>query len=328
MANTLGRRSVLTAIGAAIVGTPAFSQGAYPTRPIRMIVPFSAGTGSDGLMRAMSGALGDALGTTILIDNRPGAGGMLGSTAGAKAKPDGYTVLLATQALGTAVHMTASPPFDPSKDLLPVVKVADAPFIILVGRDSKFDSFQAIVSAGKLASTKLTFATNGPGSASHLGTEILKREFGFDATAVPYKDSPQAMLDASQGRVSFAFANVPIARGLLATGDLRIVATGAAVRMPAYPTVPTFAELLNKPDFTYGAWYGFVVPAETPRQVVVRLEEAIIKVLSDPAIKESVERALGGGIVAITRSEPFGRRMREEKEYYGKLMADLGVSAR
>lgn len=313
-------------VGLTLSAAPVRAQESWPARPIHIVVPFSPGTAVDGIGRAVGDYLAREWKASVVVENREGAGGIVGSAAVAGARPDGYTLLLGTQAIVTAIFLSPTPPFDPVRDFAPLVKVGSAPLVLFVSRDSKYPSLAALVADARANPQALSYAHAGPGSSGHLGTEVLKRALGFAARDIGYKAQPQAMIDTVTGRVSFAMANVPVARAQLEAGTLRALGTGARTRMANLPNVPTFAEVVGQPDFELGVWYGFVMPAGTPAPLQARLREGIVKAVADPAVRRLVENALGGGTVEIEDSARFATRIREEKETYRKLIADLGLT--
>ena len=302
------------------------AQESWPSRPIHFIVPFSPGTAVDGMARIIGASIGKDLNVSIVVENKEGASGIVGSAYGANAKADGYTVLMGTQAIVTAIFFTPTMPFDPVRDLAPIVKVGTAPSVMFTATHSRFTNFATLLAEAKARPEALSYAHAGPGSSGHLGGEVIMKAFGFQARGIGYKTQPQAMIDTVTSRVDFAMANVPVARAQLDAGTLRPLAVGSRTRMPGLPQTPTLAELLKQPDFELGNWYGYLVPAGTPQIAIDRLRSGIIKAVNDPAIRPQLENALGGSKAEIEDTAKFGARIREEKELYRKMIADLGLT--
>ena len=302
---------------------PAGAQADYPSKPIRFIVAFSAGTASDTVGRAIADELSKLIGVAVVIENREGAGGNLGHAAAAKAAPDGYTLLMGTALLALTVHSTNPPLYDPMKDFVPILRVAQIPAMVVVSSGAPFKTWAELVAYSKSKGGAINYATSGKGGSSHLLAEILKREFGFDAQDVPYKNAGQAITDTATGTIDFFVANLPPARGLLQSGQLRALAVGSKRRLPAFPDVPTFAELTGKPDFEMTLWYGLFAPAGTPPAIVSRLARDIAKATDTPAVRSRLDTA--GGFVSIGSASELAVQLRADNTRYRNLLKDLGL---
>lgn len=310
-----------------LIGTaaPAGAQGTYPSKPIRIIVAFSPGTGSDTLARTMSEELTKQMGVSFVIENREGAGGNLGHAAGAKAPPDGYTILMGSSVMAMSVHMSNPPLYDANKDFAPIARVAEIPMVVVSSSTAKYKSWSELVGYAKANPTAFNYVTTGKGGSSHLFTELLRREFVFEGQDVPYKNVGQAVMDTSTGKMDMFLANLPPAEGLLQTGQLRAIAVGSGQRLARYPDVPTFAELTGKPDYRIVLWYGMFAPAGTPAPIVQRLTDEIFKASNTPAVKARIEQS--GGVLSLAGPTELGDQLRSDNARFSKVLKDLGLAS-
>ena len=312
-------------LGSCLLGLslPAGAQSDYPSKPIRFIVAFSAGTASDTVGRAIADELSKLIGVSVVIENREGAGGNLGHAAAARAAPDGYTLLMGTALLALTVHSTAPPLYDPVKDFVPILRVAQIPAMVVVSSAAPFKTWPELVAYSKAKAGAINYATSGKGGSSHLLAEMLKREFAFDAQDVPYKNSGQAITDTATGTIDFFVANLPPARGLLQSGQLRALAVGSKRRLAGYPDVPTFAELTGKPDFEISLWYGLFAPAGTPAAIVSRLARDIAKAADTPSVRSRLDAA--GGVLSIGSAAELATQLRADNTRYRALLKELNL---
>ena len=259
----------------------------YPSRPIRFIVPFPPGGGTDVLTRTLATALGENLQWKIVVDNRPGAAGSVGMDVAAKATPDGYTLVMG-EASNLAIFpaLFAKLPYDPVKDFQPITLVGSTELVLVVAADKPYKSLSDLMAAAK--SKPLTMASAGSGGISHLVGEMLKQRAGIQLLHVPYKGAEPAMADVLAGHVDLYFAVVPAALGLIKNGRLRPLAVTTAQRASALPDVPTVAES-GYSNFDASAWYGVLVPAGTPAAIVSRLNADITRVLQMPQTRARFE---------------------------------------
>ena len=302
---------------------PAGAQSDYPSRPIRFIVAFSAGSASDTVGRAIADELSKQIGVPVVIENREGAGGNLGHAAAAKAAPDGYTLLMGTSLMTMSVHMATPAQYDPVKDFVPIIRVAEIPLIAVAASHAPFKTWPELVAYSKANTGKVNYATSGSGTASHLFTEMLKREFAFDAQDVPYKNVGQAVIDTSTGTVNFFIANLPPTRGLLQSGQLRPLAVGSRRRLAGYPDTPTFAELTGKPDLEIAVWYGLFAPAGTSPVIVSRLARELQKAAETPAVRARLEA--NGGVISIGNAKDLGELVQADNLRFKNILKDLGL---
>ena len=302
---------------------PVNAQSDYPSKPIRFIVAFSAGTASDTVGRAIADELTKLIGVSVLIDNREGAGGNLGHAAAAKAAPDGYTLLMGTALLALTVHSTTPPLYDPIKDFVPILRVGQIPAMAVASSTAPFKTWPELVAYAKAKRGVINYATSGKGGSSHLLTVMLGREFGFESQDVAYKNTGQAITDTASGIVDYFVANLPPARGLLQSGQLRALAVGSTRRLADYPDVPTFAELAGKPDFEISLWYGLFAPAGTPAAIVSRLARDITKAADTPAVRSRL--AAAGGGLSIGNATELAQQLRADNTRYRTLLKELGL---
>ena len=311
------------ALGLSLAVMPARAQADYPARPVRLIVPFSAGSAADTVGRAIGDELAKLIGVPVVIDNREGAGGSLGNAAVAKANPDGYTLLMGTSLMAMSAH-TASPPlYDAVKDFVPIARVGAIPLVAVASSTAPFKTWPELVAYSKAHAGKINYATSGKGSSSHVYTEMLKREFGFDAQDVPYKNVGQAVTDTATGINHFFLANLPPTRALIQAGQLRALAVGSRQRLAAFPEVPTFAELTGRPDLEMALWYGFFVPAGTPAGIVSRLNRDLLKAADTPSVRARLE--INGGVLARGSAAELGAQVRSDNVRFRNLMKELGL---
>ena len=289
--NPLRRQLVSALIGAAAFGvaaTPAIAADKYPNKPVTIIVPFSAGGTTDILARIVGVKLGETLGETVIIDNRPGAGGNIGAALVAKAKPDGYTLLMGT--VGThAINQTLYPKlnFDPIKDFAPLTRVANLPNLLVVHPSVPAKNVQELIAYAKAHPGKLNFGSSGNGSSIHLSGELFKNMTGIDMQHVPYKGSAPAVTDLLGGQISMMFDNMPSAIQHVKSGKLRPLAVTTAKRSPALPNVPTIAESGVK-GYEATSWFGLLAPAGTPPEIINRLNADLVKILAMPDVKKQM----------------------------------------
>ena len=255
----------------------------YPARPIRLIVPFGAGGGTDNLARIIEPHVSKALGQSIIIDNRPGGGSVIGTDAVVKSPPDGYTLVMTDSSIAVNPSLMKSMPYDTLKDLEPVSLLATAPVILVAHPKVPARTLKDFVALAKEGPGKLNYASGGNGSSTHLGSELLKLVAGINVVHVPYKGAGPAMNDLIGGHVDVMFSGISSARPYLEAGTLRALAVTGEKRNPAVPDVPTFAEV-GFADVTASTYWGVLAPKGTPKEAIDRLSAEFNKALSDPEI--------------------------------------------
>ena len=304
----------------------AFAQGPdYPDRPLTMIVTFAAGGSSDVLARAVATAMSQGLGKQIVIENRPGAGGNIGAEAAAKAAPDGYTLLFGTNGtLGIGPALYKKLRYDPQKDLVPVGMLHQLPLVLIVNPNVPATNLKELIAYAKANPGKLTFASAGVGSASHLTAELFKLAAGIDLLHVPYTGGGAATPDLLSGQVSMMLETIPNALPLARGGQMRALGVTTRERSPNAPDIPTFAES-GLPDFDVGAWTGLFVPAGTPRPIVDRLNAETVRIASDPTYTAQIRNM--GTDVASSSPEAFNAFVRKDVANWTEAIQRSGTKA-
>jgi tripartite-type tricarboxylate transporter receptor subunit TctC len=318
------RFGILVACAAALLIVAADGRAeTYPSKPIRLVVPYPPGSGTDIVARLLGQKLTESWSQQVVVDNRPGAGAIIGAEAAAKAPADGYTLLM-----GDVGPLTINPalyaklPYDPAKDFAPVSQVAFLPFVLVVHPSVQANSVSELVALAKAKSGELNYASVGNGSAVHLATELFKTEAGIDIVHVPYKGSAPALADLIGGRVSMMFVNVLSALPYVQSGQLRAVGIAMAQRSAALPQLPTIAEA-DMPGFVAGAWFGILVPAGTPPAIIGKLNAEIVRILRLPDV---IDRLASQGAEPIGDTpEQFAGNIQRETAKWAKVVKDSGA---
>ena len=317
-----------TLIAAVLAGTSmacaaqSVSGQTFPTRPIRMIAPSSAGGPVDVIARAVSQGVGDVLGQQVVVDNRAGAAGLIGSETVATGTPDGYTLLFGFSGpLVIVPHLGGKTPYDTLKDFAPVSLAAQAPYILLVNPALPVSSVKELIALAKSRPGKLNFASGGNGTGIHLGGELFKLTAGVNIVHVPYKGAAPAQTALLANEVDMMFNGLPPALPHVRSGKLKGLAVGGAKRSPLLPETPTVAE--SGLDFNTTGWYGILAPRGTPRPIVNQLHAATVKALNAPALKDHLSK-LGVEPVGSTPDE-FGKLIRVEWSKWEKVIKAAGL---
>lgn len=315
-------RRMLAAV-ALVAATAAAGADDYPTKPIKLIVPFPPGGGTDIMSRVVGQKLGDMNKWTIVVDNRPGAGGNIGVEAAARSAPDGYTLVMGqTSNLAINATLFKSLPYDPLKDLVPVVLVGEGPIALAVRADSPYKTLADLVAAAKAKPGAITMASPGNGTVAHLSGVRLMQATGAKFEHIPYKGASAAIPDLMGGSVDFYLASVPSVQSHVASGKLRALAVTSTKRSPVFPNTPTVAESGYK-GFNAVTWFGILAPAGTPRPIVDKLNAAINKTLADPGVRKSIEHE--GGEVLGGTPEHFGELIKSEIANWATLVKQSGA---
>ena len=295
----------------------------YPSRPVRFIVPFPPGGGNDIVGRVIALRLAEALGQPVIVDNRGGAGGTLGTDITAKSPADGYTLLINNISLAVNATLFAKLPYDTLKDLAPVTLVGRQPNLLVVHPSVAAQSIRELLALAKARPRQLNYGSGGVGTASHLATELLKLMAHVELVHVPYKGLGPALADLMGGQVQLIISTMASALPQVKAGKLRPLAVTTAKRSPFFPEVPTMDEAGVR-GYEFNTWYGMLVPAGTPRPIVERLNRETAKLLDSAAIKEQF--ATQGIEAAPTSPEQFGAYLRTEVEKWGKVVKASGAT--
>ncbi len=274
----------LFAVSLAAIADPA-SPDTYPNKPIRIIVPFPAGGSADTLSRIIGQKMTESWGQQVLVDNRPGAGGNIGTDAAAKSAPDGYTLLLTPSSIASNPSLYRKLPYDPVKDFVPVAEVGWTPMILVVHPSVPANSVKELIALAKSKPGQINYASAGNGTTNHLAGEVFKHMAGIDLVHIPYKGNPLAVLDVLSGQVPVMFDFVITSLPHVKAGKLRALAVTDAKRIPQLPDVPTVSES-GVPGFEAGTWFAVFAPAGTPQALVTKLNKEIVRILNLPDVKE------------------------------------------
>ncbi len=321
------RALFLTLAGAAVLGlgslaAPAHAQQDYPHKPIRLVVPFTPGGVTDTGARVVADRLGARLGQQVVIDNRPGASGNIGTQMVATAAPDGYTLVLGFD--GTMVinpHVFSKVPFDPVKDFVPVGKIGDAVLVIVTHPSVPVKTLPELIAHSKAHPGGLSYGSSGTGGTPHVAAEMLKVKTGANFVHVPYKGGGQAMTDVVGGQLPMLYTAVAGALPFIEKGQVRAIAVSSAQRLASLPDVPTVAESL--PGFEANSWIGILAPARTPQPVIDRLQRELSAVVREPAIEERLARL---GITAVgSTSDEFRRQIETDLKKYAEVVRASGI---
>ena len=310
------------ALLAAAAATPLFAE--YPDHPVRMIVPFTPAGATDLLARLVGERLGARLGQSVVIDNRPGAGGNVGADIAAHSAADGYTLLMGPASV-YAISSTLYPKlgYDITRDLIAVSLVANVPHVLLVGNDMPARSVTELISLARSKPGQLNIASQGSGTVSHLEAEFLKHMAGIDMVHIPYKGSAPAILDLIGGRVQVMFDSIASALPFIRGGKLRAIAVASNARSPLLPDVPTVAESL--PGYSAHSWLGIFVPAGTPQPIVEKLQRDLVAAINDPKARARLVDA--GFEPKSSTSAEFAKLVREEIAKWAPIVKMSGATA-
>jgi len=303
----------------------AKAQDKYPYKPIRVIVPFPAGGINDNIARLIMQKLGESMNSAFLIDNRPGAGGTMGTAMAARSAPDGYTLLLgAASTIAVAPSIYTNPGYMPEKDFIAVGGLASVPSVLLTAKGDKFKRLQDLTAAAKTKPGALTFGSAGSGSSQHIQMELLKIQLNLDMLHVPYKGGAPAMADLMSGQIDFLLEPLPTAMPHMNTKRLTALALSTNSRLTTHPDVPTFAES-GVPDFLVTTWFGLFAPTNTPQAIVNQLEASLNKALKDPALVKSMNER---GIDPMPMSsQDLKKYAAEEQSRWNAVVTQSGIQA-
>jgi len=315
------RRAALVAV-VAFASCAAFAQN-YPSRPIKLIVPFPAGGGTDAVAREVANKVATQQGWTLIIDNKPGSGGNLGVDAAAKATPDGYTIVVG-QTSNLAINPTlyAKLPYNPVKDLAPIGLIASSPLVLVVASDSPYKTLADLIAAAKAKPDTINYASSGSGTVAHLAVEQFQKIAGIKLTHVPYKGAAQGATDLIGGQIQLYMSSIPTLIGHIRSGKMRAIAVTSQQRINDLPNVPTVSESGYK-GFEAVTWFGLAGPAAMPKDAVVKLNGAFNKALQEPEVKKKLE---GQGVEVLGGTpEQFGKLIQDDIGRWGKVVKESGA---
>ena len=322
------RRTLMSRLAAALAAPAAVdlacAQDRYPSRPITLVLPYAAGGGTDAIARVFAKALEDRLGGAIVVENRSGAAGNLATDAVANARPDGYTLLIGNQGpMVVNPHLYKTMKSDPALTLEPIVLIANAALVVVVGPSLKLNTLTELVAEARRRPGDLTYASASNLSASHLATLLLERAAGLKARHVSYRGAAPALTDVVGGHVDFMVTTIPSATGLIQGGAIRALAVTGTARVAALPEVPTAAEA-GLPGYTAYAWYGLLAPKGLPGEIRARLETAAGEALQRADVLDRIKD--DGATVSGMRAESFAAFMAAERQRWGDVIRDANIT--
>ena len=320
------KRRLILGAGASLLSSPALllAQAAYPNKPIRYIVPVAPGGGSDIVGRIIAVELFNQWGQVVVVDNRPGAGSTVGTSIVAKAPADGYTVLVSSSSVAISPALYKNLDFDIKRDLAGVTLIASQPSILAVHSSVPAGSVKELIALARAHPGKLTYASAGPGSATHLGTELLKYAAGIDLLHIPYRSAGQATSALLSGETKILLTNMASVLPHVRSGRIKALGVSSRQRSPLAPDVPTVAEA-GVPGFEYSTWYGMLAPAATPRFIVNRLQADVANIIKSPQLRERFA-AQGLDLYGTSPAE-FGAYLNTEIAKWDKVVRMAGVRA-
>jgi len=321
---TIRWRALSLIVAATALVAPAAAQD-YPNRTIRMIVPFGAGGPTDVFTRALGEELRKSLGQSIVLENRPGAGTIIGTTEAAKSPPDGYTLLMISATQTTVETLNPNKSYRLMRDFVPVASLLNSELVLVVPQRSPVNTLKDLIALAKAKPGTLNYGSSGPGSNYHMAGELIKNLAGLDIVHIPYKGSTGARADIVSGQIDMMFDSVPTMAATIEDGRVKALGTSGKVRSPILPNVPTIAEA-GIPGYSASIWIGVMAPAGTPKAIVDLLNREINKILLRPDIKESWQRQ-GANPVVMT-PDAFGAYIQSEIERWAKLIHanNIGVN--
>jgi tripartite-type tricarboxylate transporter receptor subunit TctC len=325
MGRNIVRRYLMLLVSAAVLlATEAGYGQSFPSKPIRIVVPFSAGGPADITARTISPRLGELLGQTIIVDNRAGANGIIGAEAVVKAPPDGYTLLMITASIA-AINMVTyeKPPYDSLRDLQALSPIMTTTSLIVVHPSLPVKSLKDLVALAKSRPGQISFGSAGTGGTLHLGLEMLMQEAKIKITHVPYKGAGPAVVDVIAGQINGMFVDLPVISPYVKAGKVRALAVTSVQRSQYFPEVPSTKEA-GFPGVEMTNYYGLLMPAKTPREIVAKLHDAVVKTVNTPKVRENL---LGVGADPVTMTpEEFTRFIRADIDKWGKLVKAAGIT--
>jgi tripartite-type tricarboxylate transporter receptor subunit TctC len=306
------RRSFGVAAALLAACTAAFAQdpAAYPSHVVKIVHQYTAGGGNDYLARIAANGLSERWGQSVIVEPRPGGGGIIGADAVAKATPDGYTLLLSANPLSILPAMGKTLPFDVPASFVPITVVATGPFVIVANKDAPFRTINELIAYAKARPGQVAYASVGVGSPHHMLMELFKSKVGIDIVHVPYKGAATQMQDIVAGQILFGFSSISSTLAQVQAGSVRALVITGDKRSPLVPDAPT-AEEAGLPDFEANSWYGLLAPAGTPAPIVEKVRAEVTRIFSDPALQQKL---IAQGFVPVTDSTPASFKAQIERE--------------
>jgi tripartite-type tricarboxylate transporter receptor subunit TctC len=297
-------------------------ENAFPVKALRLVIPFTAGGGTDLVGRLLADGMGRTLKQTVIVDNKPGAGSMIGTDYVAKSPPDGYNLVVVTTAHAINPSLMRKMPFTTVESFAPVAMIGRAPNVLIVRPDSPFKTTQDMLAFARANPGKLTYGSSGNGTAVHLAAELLQTVAGIKLTHVPYRGAGQAQVDLVGGQLDMVFATIPSAAGAMETGRVRALGVTSAKRSPIWPAIPTIAET-GAPGYAAEVWYAVLAKAGTPANVVATLNAAVRTAATSDAFKKQVEAE--GLEVAVSTPDALRAYLLEEEMRWRKVVQAAGI---
>jgi tripartite-type tricarboxylate transporter receptor subunit TctC len=307
----------------AVAAAGAASAQSFPSRPVHIFVPYPAGGGVDVLTRTLGDVVSKQWGQSVVVENRPGAGGVIASQAAVTSAPDGYTLIMVASGHATNPLLYAKIPYDTFKDFTPISLLASSPNILLVRADSPFKTVADLIAAAKAKPGGLSFAHAGTGTSTHLAGELLKSLAKIDLNAIPYKGGAPAINDLLGGQIPMSFNNGPESVGQLQAGTLRALAVTTADRAPFLPDVPSMSEAV--PGYDTGVWWGLLGPANLPADVLAKLSHDFVAALNTDAVKERLSKL--GALPIGSSPQQFDARIHADYDKWGPIIKAAGMKA-
>jgi tripartite-type tricarboxylate transporter receptor subunit TctC len=307
--------------GAVLAASGAMAQTDYPNQPVRMVVPFSAGSVTDLLARSIGDKLSERWGQQVIVENRPG---IPGTASVAKAAPDGLTLMLTSNGHTVAAVLNKNLPFDPVKDFSGVTQVASVPLVLIAPPDLPAKTLKELIALAKDKPGTLNFASSGLASTAYVSGELLKQTAKLDIVHVPYKGAPESLTGIMRSDSHMFFAGINIALDLIQSGKVHPLAVATSKRIASLPSVPTFAEA-GMPEFEYDAWFGIMAPANTPAAVLDKVSRDVDAILQLPDVRKRLESQ--GVITVVSTPQKFDMLIRSDTERFGKMLREAGVAA-
>ena len=318
----MNKRNFIAATAALALAGPLFAQGAYPTRTIRLVVPFPAGGATDIFARAVSNKLGERLGQAVIVDNKPGAGGAIGSDIAAKAAPDGYTLLLATTSTHSIGPSLSKLPYDAVADFTPISYVGNAPSVMVVPNSAPAKTVKEWIDYARKNPGKLNYASSGPGTIVHLTAEYFKAQAGLFLVHIPYRGTALAMPDLISGKIDLMFDSLPSALPHIKEHRVRALAVTSAKRTPLFPELPAVSETV--PGFESVTWFGLYGPKGLPADLVAKINAAVNQSLQDADLKDRLARL---GIEPVGGSpQDFAKMVNVDRAKWKKIIVDRKIT--